>query len=244
MHQILVLWATCRSRSTAFERMIFERGDFKVLHEPFGRYYYFSDERKNNRASKVEPRPEYAFEAILNNIFSLSQTQNIFIKEQAFQAESKITPEILTKLTNTFILRHPEEVIPSMFNKMPDFTLEELGYQALEKIFQQCAEITGEPPVLIDSNDLIINPHACIERYCEAVNISFIPEALNWNSTLPKEFIWWEGGSWLDEVSASNNFKKTQNDYVKIEDQDELKQAYDDSMPYYSAMLKYKLKID
>ena len=32
---ILVLWAAPRSRSTAFFRMMAERGDHTVLHEPF-----------------------------------------------------------------------------------------------------------------------------------------------------------------------------------------------------------------
>jgi hypothetical protein len=32
---LLMLWGTPRSRSTAFFRMMAERGDFTVVHEPF-----------------------------------------------------------------------------------------------------------------------------------------------------------------------------------------------------------------
>jgi hypothetical protein len=32
---LLALWSAPRSRSTAFERMMMERGDFRVVHEPF-----------------------------------------------------------------------------------------------------------------------------------------------------------------------------------------------------------------
>ena len=36
MEKILALWAVPRSTSTAFERMMRERGDFWVVDEPFG----------------------------------------------------------------------------------------------------------------------------------------------------------------------------------------------------------------
>lgn len=244
MHKILVLWATSRSRSTAFERMMFERGDFKVIHEPFGRYYYFSSERRHNRASQIEPKPEYAFEAIIEAIFSQAQEGMVFIKEQAYQAESKMTENLLAQFTNTFLLRHPQQVIPSLFNKMPDFTLEELGYEALYNLFEKCQQLTGNTPVLIDSDDLIEQTNACIQGYCQAVEMDFIPKALTWKPTLPKQFVWWEGGHWLDVAGQSDGFKEIHHDYVNIEDHEILREAYDRAMPYYEAMIKYKLKVD
>ncbi len=36
MHDIIVLWATPRSTSTAFEWMMRMRGDLACFHEPFG----------------------------------------------------------------------------------------------------------------------------------------------------------------------------------------------------------------
>ena len=35
MNKIVPLWSVPRSISTGFERMMIERGDFKVIHEPF-----------------------------------------------------------------------------------------------------------------------------------------------------------------------------------------------------------------
>lgn len=64
MNKILALWAHPRARSTAFARMMLERGDFLVIDEPFGPYYYFSDERISHRRSDIEPQPEYRFDAI------------------------------------------------------------------------------------------------------------------------------------------------------------------------------------
>jgi hypothetical protein len=40
MHPIIALWTHPRSISTAFERVMMERKDFKILHEPFSYLYY------------------------------------------------------------------------------------------------------------------------------------------------------------------------------------------------------------
>ncbi len=40
MNRIIALWCHPRSLSTAFERMVIERGDLEVIHEPFLYLYY------------------------------------------------------------------------------------------------------------------------------------------------------------------------------------------------------------
>ncbi|WP_293067954.1 hypothetical protein [Okeania sp. SIO2B3] len=39
--KIIALWSTPRSSSTAFRWMVKQRGDFLVLHEPFGRSAHY-----------------------------------------------------------------------------------------------------------------------------------------------------------------------------------------------------------
>ena len=48
-NRMLVLWATPRSTSTAFEWMMRQRGDFRCLHEPFGVPYYRGADRRTTR---------------------------------------------------------------------------------------------------------------------------------------------------------------------------------------------------
>ena len=244
MNKIITLWATCRSRSTAFERMMFERGDMHIFHEPFGRYYYFSSERQSQRAEHIIPAPEYEFEYILNSIFDKAARQTVFIKEQAFQAEKKISDDVLLQLSNTFLLRHPQEVIPSMHNKLADFNQKELGYRSLFHIFERVQQLSGKPPLLIDSDDLITCPEKVAKAYCRAVGIPFIAEALTWEPSLPPEFVWWDDGSWLKDVGESSSFKTTLKKYAEIEGNSFLQAAYDESMPYYEKMIQYKLNLD
>jgi len=40
VNTIIALWSIPRSLSTAFERLMMQRGDFKVFHEPFSYFFY------------------------------------------------------------------------------------------------------------------------------------------------------------------------------------------------------------
>ncbi|MCI5217648.1 MAG: sulfotransferase family protein [Candidatus Electrothrix sp. LOE2] len=220
---------------------MFERGDYHVFHEPFGASYYFSNERRSQRASDIEPKPEYAFGEKLKKVLETSRNQSVFIKEQAYQAEVFIEDATLAKFTNTFLLRHPKEVIPSLFDKMQDFTEDELGYKALYGMFIRCREISGQPPVVIDSDDLVNYPDQTVKAYCRTVGIPFIEDSLTWESGILPQFIWWEGGSWLKDVGSSKEFKTTQKSYVDIADNIFLQDAYSRSLPYYEAMIAHKL---
>jgi len=56
-------------------------------------------------------------------------------------------------------------------------------------------EINDKTPVVIDSDDLIQHPQATIKAYCDAVGISFIPEALTWKINPNKtHFSHWDKG--------------------------------------------------
>ena len=55
MHPIIALWTHPRSISTAFERVMMERKDFTILHEPFSYLYYVHHERATISQQYVDP---------------------------------------------------------------------------------------------------------------------------------------------------------------------------------------------
>ena len=46
------------------------------------------------------------------------------------------------------------------------------------------------PPV-IDSDDLLENPFEMVKLWCDAVGITFLPEALSWEPGSRDEVSWW-----------------------------------------------------
>jgi hypothetical protein len=51
---VLALWSAPRCRSTAFERMMTERGDRVVVHEPFSRVVDFGTVEIGDRVAHTE----------------------------------------------------------------------------------------------------------------------------------------------------------------------------------------------
>nr|VFK02985.1 MAG: hypothetical protein BECKH772B_GA0070898_103194 [Candidatus Kentron sp. H]VFK03302.1 MAG: hypothetical protein BECKH772A_GA0070896_103164 [Candidatus Kentron sp. H]VFK05939.1 MAG: hypothetical protein BECKH772C_GA0070978_103144 [Candidatus Kentron sp. H] len=79
---IICLWTHPRSISTAFERVMIERGDLKVLHEPFSYLYYFEKKMAEAVACRYsenlkQPRQ---YEKIKEYILELSKDKPVFLK--------------------------------------------------------------------------------------------------------------------------------------------------------------------
>ncbi|MGD1803981.1 hypothetical protein ACP6PL_00865 [Dapis sp. BLCC M126] len=245
MKKILALWATPRATSTAFECMMQARGDFLVHDEPFGLSYYYSEERCNTtRYPDIEPNSEYNFNCILEQLKQETQKQAVFIKDMGYFVTHVANQEFLSHFENTFLMRHPVKMLPSLFERRPDFTLKETGYGGLYELFQIVRDISGKVPILIDSDDLLKKPEATIKAYCNAVGIPFIKEALEWKPQSQPQIKEWEGG-WHTQALLSSSFKEPkERNYLGIEDNEKLKQAYEECLPYYEKLYEHRLRIE
>jgi hypothetical protein len=239
---LLALWAHPRSRSSAFCRMMHERGDYVVKDEPFARYYYFSDERVSLRRPEVVPRPEYRFETILGGLWREAADHPVFVKDHAYHVISRADREFLSSFHSTFLIRHPAHSLPSLYALMPDFTLDEMGYAESLALFELAAEASGETPIVIDADDLVDRPEATVEAYCEAVGIPFDARALVWEEGIPAamDADW---GGWYAHLEQSRGFGRSANvDYVSVGDR-RLAGACEIALPYYEQLYQHRLRV-
>jgi hypothetical protein len=233
----IALWAVPRSISTAFERVFVERGDFKVFHEPFSASYYYSEDRLSDRYINEEPKAEYNYENVLARLFE-SWERRVYFKDMALHAKGVMTPEFVSKFTNTFIIRNPIPVIASLKRFWPDFTLEETGYDLQHRLFSLAVE-NGEEPGIVDAADLTANPEGVVAAYCESLGIPFMPEALSWDPQKMPDWEMW--AEWHTEAEESTGIKKE-----PLEDDTELpeglEEVYEHCLPYYEELHKKRLR--
>jgi len=135
----VALWAVLRSGSTALERVFVERGDFKVFHEPFSVSYYYSPERRSDRFAEAEAKQEYGHEQILDLMLGVEE-KPVYFKDMAYHVAGIMSRELVSRFTNTFIIRNPAAVIASLNRFWPDFTLEETGYEQQHRLFELAVE--------------------------------------------------------------------------------------------------------
>ncbi len=199
---VLALWATPRTVSTAFERMMIERGDHLVLDEPWSRAYYFGPERRSDRYPLTFPESTYA--AVEAGVLAAGRTTTVFVKDMAYHAAPGISDDALQAMTHTFLVRDPRAALTSLHRRWPDFTDDEAGYEAQRVLFERVCDVTGSTPPVIDSDDLRADPDRVIARWCEQVDIDHRPESLQWEAGMQPEWQLWR--SWYENAAASTGF--------------------------------------
>jgi hypothetical protein len=194
---LLMLWSAPRSRSTAFFRMMAERGDFTVVHEPFSYLAEFGYTDVAGRRAGSAPELTAALR-------SLAADRPVFTKETTGRRYPEVLADrdlLARDATHTFLIRHPRETIASYHALDPSAPLEKIGFESLYEIFAAVARLTGREPLVIDAADLVRAPAAVVAAYCERTGIGFLPAALTWRpADLPE---WERSRRWHRDVAAS-----------------------------------------
>jgi hypothetical protein len=208
MEQILAFWVHPRSISTGFERVFMERGDYKVLHEPFSPLYYVYEKRVDCPGQHIDPGVPHSYADIRQWILQEGDKAAVFFKDMAYHPFDHIIKddEFIKRLTHTFLIREPEKTILSHAVMNPDVTRDEIGYELEFKLFEKIAEVTGQTPVLIDADELESDPEGITRAYCEAVGIPFIKDSLSWDPGQVPEWDSWK--EWHVDAAESSGIQK------------------------------------
>jgi hypothetical protein len=106
---MLMLWSAPRSRSTAFYRMMLERGDFTGAHEPFSHVAVFGRTEIGGRALATAPE-------VIAELRALAATRQVFIKDTTDRRHPEALADrrfLAEDAQHTFLIRHPRETIRS-----------------------------------------------------------------------------------------------------------------------------------
>ena len=198
----LALWAVPRAASTAFERMVIERGDHEVFDEPFSEHYYFGPRKVSPRFAEV--RHEAGPDAILERVEEAARRRPVFVKDMAYHAVGIASPAFLRRFTNTFLIRDPARSLPSLARMWPDFTDDEAGFAAVAELVARVDAI-GQDVVVVDSDDLCRDPAGLVEAWCTRVGLPFVADALSWEPGMRPEWRLWP--DWYGATSRSTGFR-------------------------------------
>ena len=240
MNVIVPLWSVPRSISTAFERMMMERGDFKVIHEPFSYFFYAKEHGAAAVGMNVNPDHPQDFNDILAMVKKEAEKKPVFFKDMCYHAFARADKEFMKLFKNTFIIRDPAITLISHYKMNPDFTLTESGYIEMDKMFDLELEITGNTPAIVDAEDIIANPKKVVNEYCDIVGIPYIEKALYWNAEFKPEWKTWE--VWHLDTAKSTGFVKDMEPFdFAINDVPRLKEMYETVLPYYQKLYKHRI---
>jgi hypothetical protein len=246
MHKIIALWAIPRSTSTAFEWMMRQRGDLDCLHEPFGEAWYQGEEPFWSRFKEGDKTtPGLTLESVWEDIQLRAEKGAVFMKDFPHYVNHMWTPEFLSHFTHAFLIRDPAKTISSVYNKWPDFDESEIGFPEQRALFDLLHALHGTPPPVIDSDDLLENPKLMTQKFCEAVGIEFIEDALSWEAGGdPSEHSWWDGGSFHHNLANSTGLKPQVRKYLEVDDApSRVRQVHRRMKPHYDHLHQYRITL-
>ena len=266
--KVIYLISTPRSCSTAFLRMMHARGDFEIFIEP-GIKLYRNFDNKTLRDTE---------EAIFKK--SANYQKNVFVKEMIVPASKYLLPESnflnQQNYSIVFLIRNPHHALISFYKKNSYYKKAKkrplsdqndfMSYKKLYELFQKFQQ-KAMSPMIIQSEELVLNPRKIITQFCQYAKIPFKEESLSWqkldgNFSLKNE---WGclytpeiASNWYDTAMASDGLKDenltkyavdehgqpTFEEIENLEHRKVYKKLYDNNMPYYKLFLDecYKCK--
>lgn len=196
---LLNIWCTPRSLSTAFEKMVANRGDFLVFGEPYCQIYLKYREANYSKIAAVSE-----FEILTKGILAASKTKNVFVKEMAHHVIDYIDGDLIENSVNTFLIRHPQFSVPSLYKILDNYTDEEAGFEKQLQLFEWVRAKSGRVPIVIDGEILRQSPATVVKGYFDALGLDPMLEALNWNEGSRQD--WVSREAWHRQAINSTKF--------------------------------------
>jgi hypothetical protein len=260
---IIFMVSPPRSLSTAFTRMMYERGDCAIYHEPFYNPYcriYFPE-----YAKEVYRKEAYtSLEQVKWELFSAAEERPVFVKEISNAAEEFLLKDSSLihheQLKFVFLLRNPHHVALSFYRKCPDQgnALQDfMGFEALYRVYCYLEKELHQTFHIVLAEDLVNHPEETIQKFCEKMHLPYLPEALNWKKLDEDfdpvqewhEFKWdehvdiWHGnaisssGFGTPSSYALNEFgEPTFEEVEDLHDREILQKAYEYNLSFYNRM--------
>ncbi|MEV1248250.1 hypothetical protein [Nonomuraea sp. NPDC049750] len=240
MNPLIVMWAHSRSASTAFLRMMIERGDVAVLHEPFlalteeGAVPLPSPSPDGGRAVARSEKE------LLIGLRELARVRPVFVKEVLDYDYGYLFdhPEELAGIVHTFIVRDPKPTISSHYAIKPAVTCAEIGYERLYRLFELAWSATGRRPLVIRTERLVAEPAKVAEVFCAYAGLPFLADALTWDSGERPE--WRRTRRWHLDAIGSAGFEDRRNTYPDtVDNHSALRAFYDHHLPFYQRLIQH-----
>ena len=208
------------------------RGDFQIMSEPFSDSYYYGPDRVTDRYAAEAPSSPMDFNQALDSVLSAAQTGPVFLKDMAYHVRRHIDSAFLENFTNVALVRDPRLSLVSLYKRMPDFSREETGFEALVELVKMIPYSEKGSPFVVDGERLRGDPGGVCRNFCEAVGISFEPSALEWKKGDEEHWNRWQ--DWFREASSSIEFRPPQASfYEDMLQHREIQDALEYCLPSY-----------
>ncbi|KAJ0977580.1 hypothetical protein J5N97_013054 [Dioscorea zingiberensis] len=239
--EVLVIhsWSAPRSLSTSLMYSFAQRDDMEVLDEPlYANFLNVTGVERPYRDDLLSKMESDGNKVVKEVIFGPGKKKYRFCKNIAKQRLPNLTNDLMKKGKHFILIRNPLYILPS-FDKIVPPSFLEMGLADLVSIYCELCE-RGNPPPVIDAEDLQRNPEVVLSGLCQDLGIPFQKSMLKWEAgPKPVDGLWapW----WYKSVHNSTGFM-TSRTYCMQPFPPALYDLLERSLPLYNMLKRYTRK--
>lgn len=233
------LWSGPRNVSTALMYSFAQRDDTVVVDEPLYGHYLRVTGVRHPGGDEVMASVNCDGNVVMQELLHAEYAPNkdiLFLKQMAHHLV-ELDLQFMEETENIFLVRDPEDMLPSLAVQLPDAGLADTGLRTQWQLYQGLRN-DGRHPVIIDSRELLLDPAGVLRQLCEALSLSFDDAMLSWKAgARPEDGVW--AKHWYHSVHKSTAFESYQ---PKIGFPESLRRLLDECSPYYDKLYAHAIR--
>jgi hypothetical protein len=160
----------------------------------------------------------------------------LFMKQMAHHLV-ELDESFLEKTNNIFLVRDPEQMLPSLTIQLPDAGLEDTGLRRQWELYEQLLA-ASQHPAIIDSRELLLDPQGVLAALCDHLDIPFCDDMLTWEPGPREEDGIW-APHWYHAVHKSTGFSAYKH---KTGFPDRLRPLLAECAPWYDKLYAHAIR--
>jgi hypothetical protein len=230
-----------RNISTALMYSFASRPDTRVADEPFYASYLhrFPEVDHPGREEVLTAQPTQPQQVVSLLRQKAAAAKHLFVKNMGHHLIG-VEPAFMLGFTNVFLIRHPEPLIASLAQIIPEPVLRDVALARQAELFHYLTAHTGSTPVVIDSETVLANPPRALERLCSALDMAYTPAMLSWPRGAIFDPVPWARW-WYQNVMNSTGFEKQPTSTRPFPER--LRPLLEEALPYYHSLKKHAITL-
>lgn len=182
-----------------------ERQDTRVVDEPLYGHFLRVTGTVHPGRDEVLANVDCDGESVMRKLLTAESGSPavLFMKQMAHHLV-EIDKSFVRDTENIFLIRDPEQMLPSLTIQLPGATLADAGLRMQWELYEELRN-AGQSPAIIDSRELLLDPRGVLERLCRHLRIPWEEDMLLWPAgPRPEDGIW--AKHWYHAVHKSTGF--------------------------------------
>ena len=237
----ICLWSGPRNISTALMYSFAQRQDVQVVDEPLYGHYLRVTGANHPGGDEVLKTMNCDGNIVMRELLARQASispQRLFLKHMAHHLVD-LELGFLQHTCNIFLLRDPQEMLPSLSIQLPNATLADTGLKQQWKLFSELRS-AGQRPVILDAQELLLDPRVVLQKLCEHIGLAFDARMLRWQAGPKTEDGVW-APHWYQSVHESTGFTRYKR---KSRFPDHLKELLNVCRPWYEKLYEHALRAE